>query len=69
MNRPVDETPGISQYIGDLCSNVTSCAIFVDFIGLYESRYQALFAVGERDGWDVAASQQDERDRMEPSGR
>lgn len=52
----MDETPGISQYIGDLCSNVTSCAIFVDFIGLYESRYQALFAVGERDGWDLAAS-------------
>lgn len=45
LNRPITDTTDITSYISELCGNVTSCALFVDFIGKDEPRYQRLFTV------------------------
>ncbi|KAK8794345.1 hypothetical protein WA171_003469 [Blastocystis sp. BT1] len=43
LNRPITETTDVTSYISELCGNVTSCALFVEFIGKDEPRYQRLF--------------------------
>ena len=45
LNRPITETTDVTSYISELCGNVTSCALFVEFIGKDEPRYQRLFTV------------------------
>ena len=37
--------PDMNHYISELCSTVNSCSIYINYIGKYEERYQALFHV------------------------
>ena len=37
--------PDMNNYISELCSTVNSCSIYINYIGKYEERYQALFHV------------------------
>ena len=45
INRPVADKMGLTPYIGELCSQVSSCSLFVEFIAKDEQRYQRLLHV------------------------
>lgn len=45
INQDTSTKADIGQYISELCSTVNSCSLFIDYIGHYEERYQALFQV------------------------
>lgn len=45
INQDTSTKTDIGQYISELCSTVNSCSLFIDYIGHYEERYQALFQV------------------------
>ena len=47
INRPVTDKMGLTSYIGELCSHVSSCSLFVEFIAKDEQRYQRLLHVRE----------------------
>lgn len=45
INQDTSTKADVGQYISELCSTVNSCSLFIDYIGHYEERYQALFQV------------------------
>lgn len=45
INQDVSTKTDLAQYISELCSTVNSCSLFIDYVGHYEERYQALFQV------------------------
>lgn len=46
LQKPINNEMEVTTYIGELCSNVSSCSLFVEFIAKDEHRYQRLFRVG-----------------------
>ena len=45
LNYDISIEEDVNGYINELCQTVISCSTFIDYIGKYEERYQALFHV------------------------